>query len=346
MASILSNQEACRDKLDKERAVKNGALKLANTANREEQYLEALKAIHVADMRTSALAADLQKSKMLQKQNLNNLMNLSPSKSNATPTPNNDNYMARLLLEHIKIPLTWSKSLIDEAVKKHHKKQPFTRLCVFATAKLSTTTHQTKIQDTELLCIPASSQFLEFQTPISFDHVPNDFVLELNLSCLPMTDVPASAENNKKLLKLLVKRHKEIDEILRQAEKNMIYDKENFSQRSSFRRKNILKHKSDNNESCLEKQEWINYATASLDLYSAVESKKGGQRGKFRLSRAGNMLHRYLPISNDFSCRVILRPDCFDNVACESYVNYFDEQTTVGPPVWKYMYWACVFGRF
>jgi len=85
-------------------------------------------------------------------------------------------------------------------------------------AKLVYKNH-TRILDTEMVCLPEGANRLTFKSPICFDSVPHDFMVELTLLVLPMSDVPAVADNNTKLLKILKKRHK----VLKVGKMSFIY---------------------------------------------------------------------------------------------------------------------------
>ena len=199
----LSDIEKCRDRLDKEVAVVNGARKLAQTANREDQYLEALKACYVANARATCIAADLQRFKCINKE----LAQKSKNGQKITENQKVENCTGKLMLKQVEIPLQWSRNFIEECGKRRDGKKPVTRLATFMIAKLVYKNH-TRILDTEMVCLPEGANRLSFKSPICFDQVPHDFMVELSLLVLPMSDQPAVADSNSKLLKMLKKRHK------------------------------------------------------------------------------------------------------------------------------------------
>ena len=173
----LSEIEQCRDRLDKEVAVVNGAKKLAQSANREDQYLEALKAYYVANARATCIAADLQRFKCINKE----LSQKSKNQHNSESSSNHQNIehcTGKLLLKNVDIPLQWSRNFIDECDKRRNSKKPVTRLATFMIAKLVYKNH-TRILDTEMVCLPEGSNRLSFKSPICFDSVPHDFMVEL-----------------------------------------------------------------------------------------------------------------------------------------------------------------------
>ena len=301
--------EKCRERLDKELAVKNGAMKLAQSANRECQYLEALKAVHVANLRTNALAADLQHAK-------------SNLKSPTRHTPISICH-GKMFISRLKIPLNWSRNRIEEAKKKQEKGKPDTRLAGFLVAKLSYRNH-TRLLDTELICLSPGTSELCFSSPIVFDQVPHDFTIELTLHTLPMSDIPLQAESNAKLLTKLKKRHKVVEDILKSDS--------SFSSRNNFRLRN---------RSCsdhyLDSGEWIKFATAHLNIATAKPPCSGGQSFNLRLTKQGQMLHRFLPTLMDSRLTMIIQPECFSVPLSETFLNYYDENT-YGPPIWRNMY--------
>ena len=342
----LSDIDYLREKVERERAVRNGAHKLAETVASEILYLEALKAMHIANQRVAHFSASLQNAKLLAQSK--RFEGSSSSRSPRTDVKDNSNssnssYFGQLQLTNIQIPVNYSRAFIDEAIKRHQKKLPNTRLAVFISAKLMHDKQIIEILDTELKCIPPNSQSLDFDQIIKFDQVPHDFTMELDLWCLPMSETPVTAENNKKLVKLLVKRHKIIDDVLRESEKQGFLHDNKFGGgksnplRNSFK-KRVKSKVEDNFKPCLEKQDWINIGRAIIDLNAVKEVEMGGQKANLQLFRSGNMLHRFLPVSSTLAISIGIRPACFDNIRCQSYVNYYDEASSIGPPTWKYMY--------
>jgi len=301
--------EKCRERLDKELAVKNGAMKLAQSASRECQYLEALKAVHVANLRTNALAADLQHAK-------SNLK--SPTRH--TPISICD---GKVFISRLKIPLNWSRNRIEEAKKRQEKGKADTRLAGFMVAKLSYRNH-TRLLDTELICLSPGTNELYFSSPIIFNQVPHDFTIELTLHTLPMSDTPLQAESNAKLIAKLKKRHKVVDDILKSDS--------SFSSRHTFRLRN---------RSCsdhfLDSGDWIKFASAHLNISTGKPPCSGGQTFNLRLTKHGQMLHRFLPTLLDSRLTMIIQPECFTTPASETYLNYYDENT-YGPPIWRNLY--------
>ena len=57
-----------------------------------------------------------------------------------------------------------------------------------------------------------------------------------------------------------------------------------------------------------------------LNLSNAnVNTGRNYQIGDLRLTRHGNMLHRFLPVQLDYKMSLTVRPNCFDETSHEGY---------------------------
>ena len=116
-----------------------------------------------------------------------------------------------------------------------------------------------------------------------------------------------------------------LEEIVKTAVKLEKKSKSDKSLRSSFRVK--LKKQSDGqseiNADYLEKGDWIVFGKTTLNLGNAnVHTGNKYQVGELRLTRHGNMLHRFLPVQLDYKMSLTVRPNCFDETSYEGYQKF------------------------